>query len=312
MDRPRAPLRTRAMTHVLVTGATGYVGGRLIPRLIEAGHAVRALARRPEQARLPAEVEVVRGDVVSGEGLADALAGVEVAHYLVHSMGGRSTRPGDFADLDRRAAEHFGAAAARAGIRRLVYLGGLESTTVDAEASAHLRSRQEVAAVLAHHVPTTVHVRAAMVIGAGSSSFLMLRGLVERLPAMICPRWIDTRTQPVAIADVEATLTALVDHPDPPTEIQLGGADVLTYCEMMRRYATVIGRRRPVIVRVPVLSPTLSSYWVSLVTLVEPGLARPLVQGLSAEMVVRESPPAGINDRPLGFEAAVRAALSPG
>jgi len=300
------------MTRVLVTGATGYVGGRLIPRLIEAGHAVRALARRPEQAQMPAEVEVVRGDVVSGAGLVDALADVEVAHYLVHSMGARSTRQGDFADLDRRAAEHFGTAAARAGIRRLVYLGGLESTTGDAEGSAHLRSRQEVAAVLARHVPTTVHVRAAMVIGAGSSSFLMLRGLVERLPVMVCPRWIDTRTQPVAIADVAATLTALVDHPHPQAEIQLGGADVLTYCEMMRRYATVVGRRRPVIVRAPVLSPTLSSYWVSLVTSVEPGLARPLVQGLSAEMVVRESPPAGINDRPLGFEAAVRAALSPG
>ena len=175
--------------------------------------------------------------------------------------------------------------------------------------SEHLRSREEVADILAAAAPATVHVRAAMVIGAGSASFLILRHLVERLPAMVCPRWIDTRTQPVAIRDVVATLASLATT-DAPSEVQLGGADVLSYREMMHRYAAVAGRRAPLVVRVPVLTPRLSSYWLGLVTPVDTGVARPLVQGLSAEMLVRSRPPAGINDAPLGFDDAVREALS--
>lgn len=280
---------------ILVTGATGYVGGRLIERL--AGRNLRALARDPSRARLP--VPVVRGDVVSGEGLDRALDGVDVAYYLVHAMGAS----GDFAERDRRGARRFGEAARRAGVGRVVYLGGLEGAV-----SEHLRSREEVAAILAEHVPT-VHARAAMVIGEGSASFVMLRKLTERLPAMIAPRWLDTRSQPIAVRDVVGALAALAEHADPPAEVQLGGADVLSYREMVRRVARVRGLRPRAVVPVPVLTPRLSSYWVGLVTGVELALVMLLVEGLSAEMIVRTPPPPGINDAPLGFDDAVRAAL---
>jgi len=299
VDAPRS-------RRTLVTGATGYVGGRLVPALLDAGHAVRALVRDPARAALPEAVEVARGDVVRGDGLAGALGDVDVAYYLVHSMGRGSGPTAQFAARDRRAAENFGAAAAAAGVERVVYLGGLEDG--GASASLHLRSRQEVAEVLARHV-RTVHVRAAMVIGEGSASFQMLRALVERLPVMVVPRWLDTRTQPVAIGDVVRALVALATLADPPAEVELGGADVLSYREMMERYARVAGRRPPVVVKVPLLSPGLSSYWVSLVTPVELALVRPLVEGLTAEMVVRRPPPPGLNDDPRGFEDAVRAAL---
>ncbi|HYF24548.1 MAG TPA: NAD(P)H-binding protein [Baekduia sp.] len=291
---------------ILLTGATGYVGGRLLPDLLAAGHRVRCLVRDPSRARgLPDGAELVQGDVVSGDGLAGALAGADVAYYLVHSMGNGSG--GDFARRDRDAAATFGRAVRDAGVARTIYLGGLEDDA--GGRSEHLRSRNEVAEVLRELVPELVHVRAAMVVGDGSASFQMLRSLVDRLPAMVCPRWIDTRTQPVAIADVRKALAALATAPQVPEEVQLGGADVLTYRDMLRRYARLAGRREPVIVRVPVLSPRLSSYWVGLVTPVDAGLARPLVEGLSAEMLVRQAPPAGINDAPLGFDEAVRRAL---
>ena len=296
------------MAGLLVTGATGYVGGALVPDLVRRGHTVRALVRRPGAARLPTGVDVVAGDVVAGTGLDAALAGVDVAFYLVHAMGRGNGPTGAFAERDRRAAGQFGAAACRAGVRRVVYLGGLEGA--NRHVSAHLRSREEVAAILREHVEETVHVRAAMVIGSGSASFQMLRALVERLPVMVTPKWIDTRSQPVAIADVVRVLAALADRPDVPAELQLGGADVLTYREMMQRMAAVLGRRPPVIIKTPVLSPRLSSYWTGLVTPVEAGLARPLVEGLSAEMVVRRPPPPGVNDEPRGFEEAVREALA--
>jgi uncharacterized protein YbjT (DUF2867 family) len=306
VNRRCARVRTPSVNRVLLTGATGYVGGSLLPVLLDDGHPVRALARDPARARerLPDEVEIAGGDVTTGEGLAEALDGITVAYYLVHSMG-RGAH--DFAARDRRAAENFGAAARDAGVTRIVYLGGLESAG-EGDTSEHLRSREEVARILARHV-RTVHVRAAMVIGEGSSSFVMLRSLVHRLPVMIVPRWLDTRTQPVAIEDVTRTLAALADLADPPAEVQLGGADVLSYREMMARYAHVAGRRAPIVLRVPVLSPRLSSYWVGLVTPVDMGLVRPLVDGLSSEMVVREPPPPGLNDDPLGFDDAVRHAL---
>jgi len=296
------------MAQVLVTGATGYVGGELVPALLRRGHAVRALVRRPERAALPAGVELAQGDVVAGTGLDAALRGVGAAYYLVHAMGRGNGPPGEFAERDRRAARQFGDAARVAGTRRVVYLGGLEGA--GGHVSAHLRSREEVAELLAERVAQLVHVRAAMVIGGGSASFQMLRALVEKLPVMVTPKWIDTLSQPVAVVDVVGTLAALADHPEPPAELQLGGADVLTYREMMQRMARVLGRRPPVIIKTPVLSPKLSSYWTGLVTPVEPGLARPLVEGLSAEMVVRRPPPPGLNDHPKGFEEAVREALA--
>ena len=292
--------RISSIPTVLLTGATGYVGGQLLPLL--ADRDLRCLVRTPERAPEHVRRHAVRGDALSGEGLEAALDGVEVAYYLIHSMGGSGE---DFAARDRRAAETFGVAAARAGVERVVYLGGLSRDV----SSEHLRSREEVAEILGRHVPRLVHVRAAMVIGPGGASFEMLRALVRRLPAMVCPRWIDTRTQPVALTDVVHALRALRDRHDVAGDVELGGADVLTYREMMTRTARVLGRRPPLVIRVPVLSPRLSSYWVQLVTPVDAGLVRPLVDGLREEMVVRTAPPPGINDAPLGFDDAVRAAL---
>ncbi len=293
---------------IVLTGATGYVGGALLPRLLEAGHHVRALVRDKGSAaeKLPPEVTLVQGDVLTGEGLDEAADGADVAYYLVHSMGGGGDK--DFAETDRKAARTFGEAMARHDVGRTIYLGGLEGDP-DAD-SEHLRSRAEVAEVLQETAPRAIHVRAAMVIGEGSASFLMLRGLVERLPVMITPRWLDTRSQPVAIKDVTRTLAALATHDDPPVEVQLGGADVLTYRDMIGRFARVTGRREPLLVKVPFFTPRLSSYWVALVTPVELGLVQPLVEGLNAETVVRTPPPSGLNDHPLGFDDAVRAALA--
>jgi uncharacterized protein YbjT (DUF2867 family) len=292
------------MTEILLTGASGYVGSHLLDELRSRGERVRALVRNPDPARLPSGVRLVKGDAAKGTGLREALDGVRVAYYLIHSMAGPGG--GDFIARDRAAAVNFGEAAREAGVERVVYLGGLGPTGPDA--SAHLRSRHEVAQLLGERVPT-IYVRAAMVIGPGSASFEMLRHLVGRLPLMITPRWIDTRSQPVAIADVARTLADAAERPDPPAEIQVGGAEILTYREMMRRTAAVMERRPPLILKVPVLSPRLSSYWVSLVTPVDTGLVRPLVDGLKSEMVVEQPPPAGLNDAPLGFDEAVRAAL---
>ncbi|MFL5845028.1 MAG: NAD(P)H-binding protein [Solirubrobacteraceae bacterium] len=286
---------------VLVTGATGYVGGQLIPVLLERGHEVRALARNPDKADLPEGVEVFKGDVLSGDGLAAALDGVDVAYYLVHSMGG----DGGFAERDRQGAHTFGKAARH--VARVIYLGGLEGEEAPSE---HLRSRHEVAKILRRHVDQLVYVRAAMVLGKGSESYVIMSKLVERLPAMIAPRWVDTKTQPVAIRDVVATLATLADFEDPPEEVQLGGSDVLTYRQMMRRYALLSGRRPRPMFGVPFFTPGLSSLWVVLVSGVDRGVAVPLVHGLSAEMLVRKPPPPGINDAPMGFDDAVREALA--
>ena len=287
----------------LVTGASGYVGGHLVRELLGRGRRIRALVRDPASSPQPPGVDVRRGDALSGTGLHEALDGCRTAYYLIHSMGPDD----DFARRDREAAVNFGEAARETGIERVIYLGGLGPTGPDA--SRHLRSRHEVAELLRLRVPELVYVRAAMIIGRGSASFEMLRHLVNRLPVMITPRWVDTRSQPVAIADVARALAGAAELRDVPDEIQLGGRDVLTYREMMSRAAGVLGRRPPAILKVPVLTPRLSSYWVSLVTPVETGLVRPLVDGLKSEMVVEEPPPAGINERPLGFEDAMRAAL---
>jgi uncharacterized protein YbjT (DUF2867 family) len=289
---------------VLLTGASGYVGSYLLDELLRRGRAVRALVRAP--GKLPAGADEREGDAVAGTGLAEALAGCRTAYYLIHSMGRGSGPRDDFARRDREAAVNFGEAARDAGVERVVYLGGLG----DDAASEHLRSRHEVAELLRGRVPGFVYVRAAMVVGPGSASFEMLRHLVQRLPVMIGPRWLDTRSQPVAVADVVRALATLAERDDAPAEVQLGGADVLTYREMIERTAAVLGRRKPKVLRVPLLTPSLSSHWVALVTPVEVGLVRPLVDGLREEMVVQTPPPAGVNDAPMGFEDAVRAALA--
>jgi len=287
---------------ILLTGATGAVGGALLPKLLESGHTVKALVRNPAQASL-GDIEVVEGDVLSGAGLDASLEGVDVAYYLIHSMG-RS--PGDFELNDRIGAENFASAAERAGVRRIVYLGGLPPS---GGGSAHLSSRAEVAEILATGVPEPVHARAAMVIGSDSASFTMLSQLVHRLPLMVGPKWIDTRTQPIAADDVTGALGVLADFPSPPEDVELGGAEIVSYRQMMDRFARLEGRREPLIIPVPVLSPRLSSYWVRFVTSVEPALARPLIDGLKEEMIVRTPPPAGINDDPLNFDQAVERAM---
>lgn len=286
---------------ILVTGATGYVGGALLQPLQDAGHTVKAMTRNPDGKDLP---NPVKGDVSDKESLTAALEGVDVAYYLVHSMesGGGGD---DFAERDREGAHNFAAAAKANGVERVIYLGGLGRTS----GSEHLKSREEVAEILRAEGPPLVHVRAAMVIGEGSASFIMLAQLADRLPVMITPKWLNTRTQPVAIADAVKTLADLATFEDPPEEVQLGGRDVLTYKDMLQGYARIKGKRKRAIVTVPLLTPKLSSHWVVLVTSVDSALARPLVEGLTEEMLVETPPPAGLNDHPKGFEEAVRAAL---
>lgn len=289
---------------ILLTGATGYVGSHLLPSLLAAGHRVRCMTRDPHAADFPAGAVGVKGDVLSGEGLAEAIAGCHVAFYLVHSM---EAGAGSFADRDKRAAANFAAAARAAGTGRTIYLGGLEGQNTPSE---HLRSRHEVAQILAREGGAEfVYARAAMIIGSGSASFEMVRHLVNRLPVMVCPRWIDTRTQPIAVADLVGALTRLAVMPRPPEEVQLGGSEVVTYRDMMQRYALLTGRRSPLIIPVPVLTPRLSSYWVTLVTPLPHDIVRPLVEGLGTEMLVTDPPPPTINDAPVDFDAAVRAAI---
>ena len=290
---------------ILLTGATGAIGGRLLPALLGGDAPVRALVRDPARADLPPEVDTVRGDIFAGEGLEEALAGVDVAYYLVHAMG-RGNR-GDFEELDRQGANLFGIAAERAGVRRIVYLGGLDGA--GAEDSHHLQSRAEVAHLLEQHVPEFVHARAAMVVDATSQSFVILRNLVRRLPVMIGPRWVQTRSQPIAARDVVSALKALGELDGLPGEVQLGGAQAHEYRELIDLTAEAMGRRAPPMVPVPFMTPRLSSLWVSLFGGVEYPLVRPLVEGLRAEMVVTELPPPGVNDHPLDFKDAVREAL---
>lgn len=293
---------------ILVTGANGYVGGRLVPQLLARGHAVRCMVREAGrlQGRAWAEhVEVVTGDVLTPASLGPALAGIDVAYYLVHSLAGG----GDFHDRDVTAATAFGAAAATAGVARIVYLGGL-GDHADA-LSEHLRSRQQTGAALrASGVPVT-EFRAAVVVGSGSVSFEMIRYLAERLPVMICPSWVYTRIQPIAIRDVLQYLVEAIDTPASTGQtIEIGGRDVLTYGEMMLGYARLRGLRRWLI-PVPLLTPRLSSYWVHLVTPIPAAIARPLIEGLRNEVVVRDDRARTMFPRivPVSYADAVRRAL---
>ncbi|MEV4120734.1 SDR family oxidoreductase [Micromonospora sp. NPDC049645] len=297
----------------LVTGATGYIGGRLTPLLLADGHTVRCLARRAVRLRdVPwaSAAEIVEGDLSRPETLAAAFADVDVAYFLVHSLG----RP-DFEAADRTAATNFATAARTAGVRRIVYLGGPEPAS-DAEVpSPHLRSRAEVGRILLDSgVPTAV-LRAAVIIGSGSASFEMLRYLTERLPAMVTPRWVRNRIQPIAVRDVLRYLAGCVELPAEVNRgFDIGGPDVLTFQDMMQRYARVAGLRRRVIVPVRPLTPSLSSHWVGLITPVPNKIARPLVESLVHEAVAHEhdiaryvpDPPEGLTS----FDEAVALALA--
>lgn len=294
------------MVRVLVTGATGYIGGRLVPRLLRRGYDVRCFARSAGRltGRFGERVEIVEGDVNDAAALAEALRGCAAAYYLVHSMASTSS----FVDADRRAAAAFGSAARRAGVSKIVYLGGLGSEK-DA-LSTHLRSRHEVGDVLREGGVAIVEFRAAMIIGSGSISFEMMRYLTERLPLMIAPRWVTTKCQPIGIADVLAYLVAALDLPTESATYEIGGADVLMYRDMMLAYARVRGLRRKIVV-VPFFTPRLSSYWVHLITPISSKLAQPLILGLNNEVVVRDGRAAKDFPQivPIGFSEAVRLAL---
>ncbi|GAA1213249.1 SDR family oxidoreductase [Prauserella alba] len=296
----------------VVLGATGYIGGRLVPELLAAGHEVRVVARSPEKlAEVPwrGEVEVVRGDVTEPSDMAAALAGSQVAYYLVHAL-----HRSDFVQVDRDAAENVAAAARGAGLSRLIYLGGI-TPAEDEPLSEHLASRDEVGQILLDSGVPTVVLQAAVIIGSGSASFEMLRYLTERLPVMVTPRWVHNRVQPIAVRDVLHYLTRAAELPaDVHRRFDIGGPDVLTYLEMMRGYAVVSGLPRRVVLPVPVLTPWLSAQWVNLVTPVPRSIGIPLIESLVHEVVRREhdidahiAPPA---EGLLHYEQALELALT--
>jgi uncharacterized protein YbjT (DUF2867 family) len=282
----------------LVTGATGFVGGRLAHALAVDGVEVRALVRdRARASRLPYELH--EGDALDAQSLKGAGEGVTVAYYLIHSMSGG----GDFSTRDRAAARNFARMAREEGVERVVYLGGLGEPR-----TRHLRSRHETAQTLAAEGPPLTYFRAAMVVGAGSESFLTLYHLTNRLPVMIAPAWVRTRTQPIGIDDVVAYLRA-APHGE-PGEVQIGGPDVLSYGDMLDAVAGVVGRREPLRIPVPLLTPRLSSLWVGLVTPVDASVAKPLIEGLSTETLVTDPAAArrfDVDPQPLA--ATVRAAV---
>lgn len=273
----------RADRKILVTGATGFIGRLLTRRLLADGRAVRCMARR-DAANIPDGAETVRADMLEPATLAGALEGVDTAYYLVHAMsGGRA----GFERRDREAAENFVAAAGKAGVRRVIYLGGLGETGDDL--SEHLKSRLEVADILKKGRFATTFLRAAIILGAGGASFEMVRSLVNRLPVMIVPRWVTTRCQPIAVDDVIAYLAGcLADERTAGMTFDIGGPEVLTYKEMMERFALIEGRSL-LILPVPVLTPKLSSYWVGLITPVRPSVSMPLIEGLKNEVICREN-----------------------
>lgn len=294
---------------ILVMGATGYIGGLVVPRLLEAGFSVRCLVRdrtKLSERSWSARVEVVEGDALQLDTLTPAFSDIDVLYYLVHSMGAGGGS--DFAQQDRHAASNTALAAKEQGVGRIVYLGGLGQE--GAGLSEHLASRQETGRVLASHGVPVTEFRAAVIVGAGSLSFRMVRYLSERLPVMITPRWVGTRVQPIAEDDVVRYLVDALDVPESAGRVlEIGGADVLTYGQMITRYARLRGLRRTLI-PVPVLTPTLSAYWVDLVTPIPASIAHPLIEGLKTEVVVHDQSARDMFPfEPVGYEEAVRRVL---
>jgi uncharacterized protein YbjT (DUF2867 family) len=294
---------------VLITGATGYIGGRLVPRLLEKGYRVRCLVRDPNRLQgRPWEdsVEIIAGDVLQPDSLRDAMQGVWAAYYLVHSMGGGS----NFHQTDLTAARNFGRVSRENGVQRIIYLGGLADPAE--KLSEHLHSRQQTGEILRRCGVPLTEFRAGVIVGSGSLSFEMIRYLTERLPAMICPRWVYTRTQPIGIRDVITYLLQTLEVPESTGQIvEIGGAEVVTYGEMMMIYAEVRGLKRWM-VPVPVLTPRLSSYWVNFVTPIPASIARPLIEGLRNENIVNDSSAQVLfpDIKPVGYRASVELALS--
>lgn len=279
---------------VLVTGATGYIGGRLVPRLIDGGHEVRCMSRDPDQLTLDPwrdQVEVVAADAFDPASLDRALEGCEAAFFLIHAMKGS---PKSFAEQGRLAAANFRDAADRAGLRQIIYLGGLGSE--DDQLSEHLASRQEVGRVLAMGRTPVVEIRAAVIIGSGSMSFEMIRHLTEVLPVMMTPRWVETRCQPIAVRNVLEILISVLDDPEPTSGIyDIGGPDILTYEEMMRIYAEVAGLRKRVVIPLPLFSSRLSAPFVGLLTPLPVDVARPLIESVLNDVVVKRDAPPGFD-----------------
>lgn len=291
------------MATVLVTGATGFIGRRLVPALIDAGHDVRAMTRHPETYDGPGEA--VGADVMDPDSLATALEGIDAAIYLVHSLDDP-----DFERKDADAARNFSAASAAAGVGQIVYMGGLGDD--DQELSAHLRSRREVEGLLATDgVPVTV-LRAAIVVGHGGISWEITRQLVKNLPAMVVPKWVSTRTQPIALDDVVRYLAGVIGEEEAMGRIfEIGGTEQLTYLEMMQVAAELINGRRILVVPVPALTPRLSSYWLALVTDVDATTGRNLIDSMSTEVVVSDtSIREVVPGEPMAYTEAVRRALA--
>ncbi len=298
--------RTSAKPLILLTGATGYVGGRLLKALQAAGYPVRCLARRPEflMSRAGSGTEILKGDCLDAASLPPACAGVHTAYYLVHSMGSR----GDFTAQDRAAAVHFGAAAREAGVRRIVYLGGLGAA--GGRLSTHLRSRHETGdALRASGVPVT-ELRASIILGSGSLSFELIRALVERLPVMLCPRWVRRPAQPIAIEDVLAYLLAAIDlAPGQDDVFEIGGADRVSYADIMDEYARQRGLRRWMI-PVPLLTPRLSSLWLGITTPLYARIGRKLVESVENDTTVHNDRALRLfHVRPMGLGEAIRRAI---
>ncbi len=290
---------------ILVTGATGYVGGQLLKALLDAGHRVRCLARRPEAlcSQAAAGAEVVRGDALDAPSLRAALLGVDTAYYLIHAM----AATGSFQEKDRAAALLFAKSAREAGVHRMVYLGGLGSSE---KLSAHLRSRQEVGEILRTSGVPVIEFRASIVIGAGSLSFEMIRALVERLPVMIAPRWVSVPAQPIAIADLLSYLLAALELPLETSRVfEIGGADRVSYGGLMREYARQRGLKR-LVLPVPLLTPRLSSLWLGLVTPLYVRVGRKLIDSIRHPTVVEDTAALSVFDiRPRGYREAIAEAL---
>lgn len=302
-----APDQESRPSRILLTGSSGYVGGLLLKRLESLNHRVRCLSRNPEKmGPIAPKTELAKGDLLDAKTLEPAMVDVHTAYYLVHSMGYSE----DFREADRKAARNFGAAAKKAGVQRIIYLGGLGEES-DSNLSPHLRSRHEVGEILRSCGVDTIEFRASAVLGVGSLSFEMIRSLTNRLPVMICPKWLSTPTQPIAIDDLLDYLIEALDLPPNQNRIfEIGGTDVVTYGQLIREYASQQGLRRWLI-SVPLLTPYLSGLWLGLVTPATAEVGRHLIEGLKNPTTVTDTSADDVfSVRPMGIKAAIGRALA--